>query len=71
MFLSNRKKEENGDSSCRENLRLFFISKQPSMMKQPIALLCFGGSSLLREMGRSFITFTKADNAFYSFTLKG
>ncbi|MEB6146187.1 hypothetical protein [Enterococcus casseliflavus] len=24
MFLSNRKKEENGASSCRENLRLFF-----------------------------------------------
>lgn len=24
MFLSNRKKEENRDSSCRENLQLFF-----------------------------------------------
>lgn len=24
MFLSNRKKEENGASSCRENLQLFF-----------------------------------------------
>ncbi|MDT2981179.1 hypothetical protein ACFC8T_00810 [Enterococcus casseliflavus] len=24
IFLSNRQKEENGDSSCRENLQLFF-----------------------------------------------
>lgn len=27
MFLSNRKKEENGDSSCRENLQLFFYQQ--------------------------------------------
>ncbi|GEM_PF-1690393 len=27
MFLSNRKKEENGASSCRENLRLFFYQQ--------------------------------------------
>jgi len=68
MFLSNRKKEENRDSSCRFSLQLFFYL-QAAIDDE--ATDSAGGSSLLREMRGSFISYTRADAAFYSFTLKG
>lgn len=40
MFPSNRKKEENGDSSCRENLQLFFYQQAAIDDEATASVLC-------------------------------
>lgn len=40
MFLSNRKKEENGASSCRENLQLFFYLQAAIYAEATVSALC-------------------------------
>lgn len=40
MFLSNRKKEENRDSSCRENLQLLFYLQAAIDDEATVSALC-------------------------------
>lgn len=71
MFLSNRKKEENGDRSCRENLQLFFYQQAAIDDEETDSALYALADLLCLEKWGGFIPFTRADAAFYSFTLKG
>lgn len=55
MFLSNRKKEENRDSSCRENLQLFFYLQAAIDDEATDSALCALADLLcLEKWGDSF-----------------